>query len=80
MSMDSTIQVRIDSQVKANVEELYRNLGTSFAEAVRIFAQQSLLMGDIDRKLSASEADIIAGRIFTQQEADAHMEAKFRYE
>ena len=97
MSMDSTIQVRIDSQVKANVEELYRNLGTSFAEAVRIFAQQSLLMGgmpfrptlksweelteeDIDRKLSASEADIIAGRIFTQQEAVAHMEAKFRYE
>lgn len=45
MSMDSTLQVRMDSQVKANVEELYRNLGTSFAEAVRIFAKQSLLSG-----------------------------------
>ncbi len=45
MAMDSTMQIRMDGQVKANVEELYRNLGTSFAEAVRIFAQQSLLAG-----------------------------------
>ena len=45
MSMDATLQVRMDGQVKHNVEELYRNLGTSFAEAVRIFAQQSLLAG-----------------------------------
>lgn len=45
MAMDSTLQVRMDSSLKADVEELYRNLGTSFAEAVRIFAQQSLLAG-----------------------------------
>jgi len=45
MPMEATLQVRMDSQVKANVEELYRSLGTSFAEAVRIFAQQSLLAG-----------------------------------
>ena len=32
---------------KAQVEELYRNLGTSFAEAVRIFAQQSLREGGL---------------------------------
>jgi DNA-damage-inducible protein J len=44
MSMDATLQVRMDGQIKNNVEELYRNLGTSFAEAVRIFAQQSLLV------------------------------------
>ena len=45
MAMDATLQVRMDGQIKNNVEELYRNLGTSFAEAVRIFAQQSLLAG-----------------------------------
>lgn len=45
MSMDATLQVRMDKQVKASVEELYRSLGTSFAEAVRIFAQQSLQEG-----------------------------------
>ena len=45
MAMDATLQVRMDGQIKNSVEELYRSLGTSFAEAVRIFAQQSLLEG-----------------------------------
>ena len=45
MAMDSTLQVRMNSELKAQVEELYRSLGTSFAEAVRIFAQQSLREG-----------------------------------
>ena len=45
MAMDATLQIRIDSAVKEQVEALYRNLGTSFAEAVRMFAQQSLQEG-----------------------------------
>lgn len=45
MAMESTFQVRMDSELKAQVEALYRSLGTSFAEAVRIFAQQSLRDG-----------------------------------
>lgn len=97
MSMDATLQVRMDGQVKNSVEELYRNLGTSFAEAVRIFAQQSLLAGgmpfrptlktweelteaEIDRKLSASEGDILDGRVLSQTEADERLAAKFRHE
>lgn len=96
MSMDATLQVRMDGQGKANVEELYRSLGTSFAEAVRIFAQQSLLAGgmpfqptlkpweamqaeELDRKLSASEADIQAGRLYSQEAVDARMGEKFHH-
>lgn len=45
MAMDATFQIRMNSELKAEVEELYRSLGTSFAEAVRIFAQQSLREG-----------------------------------
>lgn len=45
MPMDATVQVRMNGELKAQVEELYRSLGTSFAEAVRIFAQQSLREG-----------------------------------
>ena len=45
MVMESTFQVRMDSELKAQVEALYRDLGTSFAEAVRIFARQSLRDG-----------------------------------
>lgn len=45
MAMESTFQVRMDSDLKTQVEALYKSLGTSFAEAVRIFAQQSLREG-----------------------------------
>ena len=30
MAMDATLQIRMNSDLKAEVEELYRNLGTSF--------------------------------------------------
>lgn len=45
MSMDSTCQIRMDTELKAQVESLYRSLGTSFAEAVRVFAKQSIREG-----------------------------------
>ena len=35
-------QVRMDAELKEQVEVLYKELGTSFAEAVRIFAKQSV--------------------------------------
>ena len=47
MAMDSTVQIRMNNEVKTQVEALYRGLGTSFAEAVRIFAQQSLREGGL---------------------------------
>ena len=45
MSMNATVQVRMDAELKTQVEALYRDLGTTFSEAVRIFAQQSLREG-----------------------------------
>lgn len=45
MSMDATVQIRMDKELKSQVEELYRSMGTSFSEAVRIFAQQSVREG-----------------------------------
>ena len=43
MANDSVLQVRMDSALKKEVEQLYRSMGTTFPEAVRLFAQQSLL-------------------------------------
>ena len=45
MAMDATLQIRMEKEIKSQVEALYRGMGTSFAEAVRIFAQQSLREG-----------------------------------
>lgn len=42
MAKTSVLQVRMDEELKKEVEDLYENMGTSFAEAVRIFAKKSI--------------------------------------
>ncbi len=42
MAKEAILQVRMDSELKEQAELLYKQLGTSFAEAVRIFARQSV--------------------------------------
>lgn len=42
MAKQATLEVRMDSELKEQVELLYKQLGTSCAEAVRIFARQSV--------------------------------------
>ena len=43
MAQNALLQVRMDAELKSEVEQLYRQMGMSFSEAVRIFAQQSLI-------------------------------------
>lgn len=42
MAKEATLQVRMDADLKEKAESLYREMGISFAEAVRIFAKQSV--------------------------------------
>lgn len=42
MAKEATLQVRMDAELKESAEQLYKSMGTSFAEAVRIFARQSV--------------------------------------
>ena len=42
MAKKAILQVRMDQELKEQVEALYKQLGTSFAEAVRILARQSI--------------------------------------
>ena len=42
MANDAVLQVRMDAELKRDAENLYRRMGTSLAEAVRIFARQSV--------------------------------------
>lgn len=68
MAMDTTLQIRMDRGLKSQVEALYRGMGTSFAEAVRIFAQQSLREGGISFRSSLKTWDE-----FSQQEIDKRL-------
>ena len=42
MPKEAVLQVRMDADLKSKVEQLYKEMGTTFSEAVRIFARQSL--------------------------------------
>lgn len=42
MSKQATLQVRMDAELKQQGEELFRKLGTSLTECVRIFVRQSV--------------------------------------
>lgn len=42
MAKDSILQVRIDGDLKRRAEELYRSMGISLSEAVRMFVTQSV--------------------------------------
>ena len=74
MAMDATCQIRMDRELKSQVEALYRDLGTSFAEAVRVFAQQSVREGRMPFRPSLKTwddltADEIDG-VLTKSEQD----------
>ena len=68
MAMDSTMQIRMDSDLKSEVEALYRGMGTSFAEAVRMFARQSLLVGGMPFRPTLKTFDEL-----TAEEIDARL-------
>lgn len=55
MANDAVLQVRIDSQLKSEVEQLYRQMGTTFSEAVRLFARQSVLKRRLPFDISESD-------------------------
>ena len=57
MAMDATLQIRMNGELKAQVEEPRRSLGTSFAKAVRIFAQQNLREGGMPFRLTMKTWD-----------------------
>lgn len=76
MAMDSTVQVRMDSKLKSQVEELYKKLGTSFAEAVRIFAQQSVREGGMPFQPKLVTLDNMSDQTLQKKIADSVKEAE----
>ncbi len=65
MALDATLQVRMDAQVKDQVEALYRSQGTTFAEVVRMLAAQSLIQQGLPFQVTANRGKAfgIAARI-----------------
>ena len=56
MAKEATLQVRMDAELKEQAEALYREMGTSLAEAVRIFTKQSVLENGMPFVVSANRS------------------------
>lgn len=65
MALDATLQVRMDAQVKEQVEALYRKQGTTFAEVVRMLAAQSLIQQGMPFQITVNKGKAmgIAARV-----------------
>lgn len=46
-SKDTTFQMRMNSEIKAELEEIFAKSGLSLTDAINIFFQQSLNIGDL---------------------------------
>ena len=57
MAKESTMQLRMDSDMKERVEALFLSMGTSFAEGIRIFTAQSLRVNGLPFQLSAPKEE-----------------------
>ena len=45
MAKEAVVHIRMDAELKKKAEELFRSMGTSFSEAVRMMAQRSVDLG-----------------------------------
>ena len=55
MAKEAVLQVRMDAEIKEKAEQLYRSLGTSFTDAVRMFAKRSLDENGMPFQLTANK-------------------------
>ena len=55
----STFQMRINPEIKQQVEEVYARQGLTFTDAVNIFIQQSLNAGGFPFRVTKDNAEII---------------------
>lgn len=79
MAKEATLQVRMDADLKEKAESLYRDMGTSFSEAVRIFAKQSVQENGMPFVVTANRKNTY-GRLSAFANADLVAEEKGAYE
>ncbi len=57
----TVMQFRMDTELKRDAEVLFRELGTSFAEALRIFAKQCVLTHSMPISIAMPQRETASG-------------------
>ena len=73
--MASTIQVRVDDELKIKAEELFRELGTDMTTAIRMFLTQAVAMNGFPFEIRKVNANPYAA--LTQEELLATIERSY---
>ena len=78
MSRDSVVHVRIDADQKEEAEKIFKNLGTSLSEAIRIFIAESIKQHGLPFRptYSAGKGGMEAQGILKAYGSDIHREAE----
>ena len=82
---DSTFQVRINSEIKKAVEEIYANAGMTLTDAFNIFIQQSLNVEGLPfiatkNSKEALQEQALAMRMLELKRAELQSEAEYGME
>ena len=82
---DSTFQVRINSEIKKQVEEIYANAGMTLTDAFNIFIQQSLNVEGLPfiatkNSKEALREQALAMRMLELKRAELQSEAEYGME
>ena len=62
-SPSTIMQFRMDPELKQEAETLFRDLGTSFAEALRIFAKQCVLTRSMPISIALPRGGVASGTL-----------------
>ena len=66
----TVMQFRMDAGLKQDAEELFRELGTSFAEALRIFARQCVLTRSMPIAIAMPHHETASGAFSQYADSD----------
>ncbi len=66
--MSSTIQVRVEDDLKKKSDKLFRDLGTDTTTAIRIFLTQAIANNGFPFEIKRNTADIEAYTAMTEEE------------
>ena len=60
MTNEVTVEIKLDAELKAAAEELYRSLGTTFNDVIKLFVERSVKTGEIPRTKKKSAAGMLS--------------------
>ena len=60
MTNEITVEIKLDADLKEAAEKLYRSVGTTFNEAIKLFVAHSVATGEVPRMKKKSAAGMLS--------------------